>query len=116
MSPFEQFSHLLVMAVADNRMNEAELGFLSERALQLGNSSGQFHDALQQAVSGTASLSIPKGTAERHALLKDLVMMMAADGELADREKQLFAHIASVMEFGNEELHRVIDATIADNS
>jgi len=116
MTPLERLKHLLAMAAADNRMNEAELGFLSERATQLGISTDEFHDALQQAVRGKVPLSIPAGQAERRALLKDLVMMMAADGQLADREKQLFAHVATAMDIETDELHRVIDAAIAENS
>ena len=116
MTPLERFAHLLAMAAADDRMNEAELGFLGERAEALGISPGEFHDALAKAVGGHEHLAVPQGAAERRALLKDLVMMMAADGVLADREKELFAHVAATMEIDNDELHRIIDATIAENS
>lgn len=116
MTPLERFQHLLAMAAADERMNEAELGFLSERATALGVPHDQFCDALQAAVSGDTPLALPSSAAERRALLKDLVMMMAADGELEEREKKLFAHVASAMEIETDQLHRIIDATIAENS
>lgn len=116
MSPIERIRHLLAMAAADSRMNEAELGFLSERAFELGVSEDEFHQALQAAVKGDIQLTIPGGAAERRQLLKDLIMMMAADGELQDREKELFAHIAGAMELSTEDLHQVIDATIGENS
>ena len=114
MSPLDQFRHLLAMAAADERMNEAELGFLAQRAQELGVSQDEFYDALQAAVSGKVELMIPDGPAQRRGLLKDLVRMMAADGVLADKEKELFANVATAMEISHDELHQVIDATIAE--
>ncbi len=116
MSPLDRIRHLLAMAAADSRMNEAELGFLSERAVELGVEEEEFHRALQDAIKGDIQLAIPNSEAERRALLKDLIMMMAADGEIQDREKELFASIAATMDLDTESLHQVIDATIAENS
>ena len=115
MTPLERFQHLLVMAAADNRMSESELGYLAERAHELGITKEEFHDALQIAISGETNVVIPTGAADRRALLKDLILMMAADGELQDKERELFAQIAATMEVDTEELHRIIDATLAEN-
>ena len=101
--------------VTDKRMNESELAFLAERASELGISQDEFHDAMQRAVKGESQLAIPTGAAERRSLLKDLIKMMAADGVLDDLEKELFAQVAATMEIDTEELHRVIDATIAEH-
>ena len=116
MTPIDRFNHLLTMAAADKRMNEAELGSLSERAFELGISQEEFHNALQKAVVSEGELAIPTNPADRRALLKDLIRMMAADGVLDDREKELFAHVAATMELETDELHQVIDATIAEQS
>ncbi len=116
MNALERMQHLLAMAAADNRMNEAELGFLAERALELGISEVEFHNAMEAALAGNASLALPSSPAERRALIKDLLRMMAADGELQDREKELFANIASTMEIETDELHSIIDATLAEGS
>ena len=115
MTPLERFRHLLAMAAADERMNEAELGFLSERAVALGISEDEFHDALQAAVSGQESLAIPEGAAQRRALLKDLIRMMAADGRLDSREKELFGVVAATMGLSSDDVHAVVDATIAED-
>lgn len=115
MSPQDRFHHLLMMAAADQRMNEAELAFLSERAFELGISNEEFFEALERAAAGNGEMTIPASNAERRALLKDLILMMAADGVLDDREKALFAQVAAAMEIDTEDLHRVIDATIAEN-
>ena len=114
MTPLEQFQRLLNMAAADQRMHEAELGFLAERAMELGVTQDKFHDALQVAIRGEGELRIPTGAAARRALLKDLIRMMAADGEIAMREKELFAQVAATMEIETDELHRIIDATLAE--
>ena len=114
MTPMEQFQHLLNMAAADQRMNEAELGFLSQRASELGIREDEFHNALQRAIEGANELPVPTGAAARRTLLKDLIRMMAADGVMDKREKELFAHVAAVMEIETEELHRIIDATLAE--
>ena len=116
MTPLERFQHLLAMAAADERMHEDELGYLAERASELGISRDEFHNALEQAISGHVPLALPSGPAERRALLKDLIRMMAADGVLQGRERQLFAHVASALEVDTEELHQIIDATISENS
>ena len=116
MTPLERFQHLLAMAAADERMNEAELGFLSERAFELGITQDQFHDAMQIAVTSKAEIAIPKGAADRRALLKDLLLMMAADGNLDKREQDLFGHVAAAMGIETDELHRVIDTLIAEQS
>lgn len=114
MTPLDQFQFLLAMAAADERMNEAELGFLAERAHELGINQEEFHDALQKAISGLTSLPLPSGAAERRALLKDLIRMMAADGILDDREKEMFAQVATTLEIESDEVHRIIDATLAE--
>ncbi len=114
MTPIDRFYHLLTMAAADKKVNEAELGFLAERAFELGISNEDFHEALQRAVKSEGELTIPPGAADRRSLLKDLIRMMAADGEMDAREKELFAHVAAVMEISTEDLHQVIDATLAE--
>lgn len=115
MTPLDRLRHLLAMAAADNRMNEAELGFLSERAVELGVTEDEFHQVLQDAVKGEIQLPIPTAPAERRALLKDLILMMAADGDLEKREKEMFASVAVAMDMTAEDMHKVIDATIAEN-
>lgn len=116
MSPAEQFRHLLAMAAADGRMNESELGFLSSRAVQLGVTDDQFESMLEQAIAGEVDLEIPTDQRERRRLLKDLIRMMAADGHLDQREKKLFAVVAASMQLSNDDLHQVIDATLAEGA
>ena len=115
MDALQTMRHLLAMAAADQRINEAELGFLIEHASKMGITESQFREVLHAAVSGEIDLEIPESEAGRRKLLKDLVMMMAADGHLADKEKELFAVIAVSMDLSTDVLHRIIDTTIAEN-
>jgi len=116
MEPAELFRHILAMAAADGHINDAELEFLSNRAMQLGIKDDEFEQMLQDIIQNKSTLEIPPDKGDRRTLMKDLVRMMAADGKLDQREKMLFARIAAVMDLSNEELHHVIDATLAEGS
>ncbi|MCA9151405.1 MAG: hypothetical protein KDA92_18965 [Planctomycetales bacterium] len=110
------FLNLLIMAAADGSIAESELGLLAHRAAEWGITDEQFEDALEKAASGRAELTVPNDPAERKLLLKELVRMMAADGKLSDSEKQLFAVFSSASGIGDEELNRLIDEVIGDDS
>ena len=45
-------------------------------------------------------------------MLKELIHMMAADGELAETEKQLFATAAARMDISGDELNDIIDSIL----
>ena len=72
----------------------------------------QFEEAIRFAKSGEAKMTIPEGQEERRRLLRDLIRMMAADGELASVEKQLFAEAAARMGIKPDELEKTIDELI----
>ncbi len=65
MIPLDRFRYILAMAAADERMNESELEFLSNRAMQLGITDDQFEAALKEAIEGKADLDIPSDPPER---------------------------------------------------
>ena len=102
------------MAAADGKIREAELRMLSDRAMQWGITDDEFEEALQFAMSGTAELHIPNSKEDRYAILKDLMRMMAADGEMAVAERKLFAHAAGALEINDEELNQIIDEVVDD--
>jgi uncharacterized tellurite resistance protein B-like protein len=109
MTSNELFRNLMVMAAADGRMTEEEAGFLSQRAKRWGISEEQFADAMVFSVSKDAVVSIPETHGERRQLLMEMMRMMAADGELADIEKDLFAVAAGTMQVSAEEVDEIID-------
>ena len=114
MNPADNFRNLLLMAASDGRMTEPELRLLSDRAAQLGVTDDQFKDALVDAISGRATLSLPNCVDERIEILKDLLRMMAADGKITDSERQLFALASGVMKLTADRLNDLIDELLEE--
>ena len=112
MERFELFKNLMVMAAADKKFTDEEVEFLALRSSRWGISDKQFEEAFRFAKSGEAKMTIPEGQEERMRLLRDLICMMAADGELAPVEKQLFAEAAARMGIKPDELDKTIDELI----
>ena len=104
--------NLLVMAAADGSMTESEIGFLSDRAEKWSIPEDEFAAAIRYAISDDAQLILPATRDERVAMLQELIRMMAADGQLADVEKELFATAAVTMGFSNNELKELIDSVL----
>ena len=103
------------MAAVDDRMSEAEMRLLSDRAIQWGITNAQFEAALQEVLAGQAELTIPKSKSDRHALLKGLIRVMAADGRLSSAERKLFALAAVSMDVSAEEVNMLIDSVLAED-
>ena len=111
MDRLEMFRNLMVMAAADGSFTDAEVTYLANRANRLGLASDQFTEALTYALNNQdAEISIPDDHQSRVQLLKELLTMMGADGQVADVEKQLFAVAAARMEIGEDELNEIIDS------
>ncbi len=71
--------------------------------------------ALTFARSPEAALAVPVLRSQKREILADLLRMMAVDGEIAEQERSLFALAAATMEFGQEELNRLIDEVLNRN-
>lgn len=114
MTQAELFRNLLIMAAVDGSMAESELRLLSDRATQWGISDDDFEQAIQDAIRGTAELTIPTDPAERSQLLKEMICMMAADGRLASKQKELLALATTALGVSPEELNSLIDSLLDD--
>ena len=112
MDRFEKFKNLFVMAAADGSLSQEEVGFLAERSRRWGLTDQQFTTAIEYSMSPEATLSIPDDPRDRKEMLRDLVRIMAADGELMDIEKQLFAVAAAEMDISDEELNELFDSLL----
>ena len=112
MDRLEKLKNLFVMAAADGNLSQEEVGFLADRSKRWGLTDDQFTAAIQYAMSPEATLSIPQDKRDRKDMLRDLVRIMAADGELADIEKQLFAIAAAEMDISDEELNELFDSLL----
>ncbi|HUG70377.1 MAG TPA: TerB family tellurite resistance protein [Pirellulaceae bacterium] len=106
--------NLLVMAAADGSLTEREIAFLSDRRTRWGVPEDVFADAIRYAISDVAELEIPDSYEERVEMLQDLLRMMAADGNLAEVEKQLFAAASVAMNISGDELEEIIDSVLSE--
>jgi len=104
--------NLVVMSAADGSLSEEEISFLIDRCSSLGLSEDDLEKAIAFALSDEASLVLPKERAEQEAVLEDLMRMMAADGQLAESEKRLFALSAAKMGFPSNQLDTLIDRLV----
>ena len=112
MDKLEKFTNLLVMAAADGSLVDREIAFLSERSKHWDISDHDFAAAIQYAIQPDAQLTVPETEEEKIAMLEDLLRMMAADGQLAETEKKLFATAAAQMQVDQQQLDRMIDSLI----
>ena len=114
MSRFQLIRNLLAMAAADGSLTQGELELLSDRAIRWGISESEFVMALDYAVRPDAEVEVPAGDDDRRELLKEMLHVMAADGQLNESEKSLFASVSACMEIGQDELNEIIDETLGE--
>lgn len=114
MQPMDALRYLLIMAASDGKIVREELRLLTHRAVAWGISDAQFEAMLDEAISGKTELLRPNTDREREGLVKELIYMMAADGQLTDLEKKFFASFASHVGILPSELNTVIDKAIQD--
>lgn len=112
MEPLDMFKNLVVMAAADRAFAQEEIDFLSARAHALGLTDDDFRAVLDFAISGDATIDLPVAEEDRLELLRELIRMMAADGVLAEQEKELFASVAAKMDIGEARLNELIDSVL----
>lgn len=112
MDHHDLFNNLMVMAAADGKLTDGEIALLAQRARKWGISRGEVAAAADYAASGDAEFVFPPTVEERRELLTELIRVMAADGELADIERKLFALAASAMDVSNDELNEILDSLL----
>ncbi len=112
MERLDLLKNLVVMSSADGSLSEEEIALLIDRCSALGLTEDDLEKAISFALSSQASLALPKERSEQEAVLEDLMRMMAADGQLAESEKRLFALAAAKMGFPAEDLESLIDKLV----
>ncbi len=109
MERLTQLKFLLVMAASDGGLAPEELRMLSDRAKDWGVDLDEFEQIVTEATGDEIELDIPTSREDRILLLTDVIRMMGADGVLHEKEKELFALMATKLEFTNEEVNQLID-------
>ncbi|GIW98314.1 MAG: hypothetical protein KatS3mg111_1647 [Pirellulaceae bacterium] len=114
MQRLDHLKNLVIMAAADGALSENEIALLIDRCRELGLQEEDLESAIAFALSEQASLRLPVDREEQDQMLSDLIRMMAADGQLREVEKRLFALAAARMGIAKDELDALIDRLLAE--
>lgn len=100
------------MSAADGSLSENEIALLVDRCHELGLTEEHLEKAIAFALSRKSTMALPTNQDEQESVLEDLIRMMAADGQLAESEKRLFALAAAKMRFPEPRLNALIERLV----
>ena len=115
MSHLELFHSLVNLAAVDNKFTDEEIQFLAERAEKWNISSDEFETAIAGISTGELQVKIPESFEDRVVMLKEMVRLMAVDGELAETEKRLCAYASGRMDFTTQQFAQILDEVIQES-
>jgi uncharacterized tellurite resistance protein B-like protein len=110
MDYLERLKNLMIMAAIDRKLTDEEMELLLRRSRQWQIDPEEFAAAMQYASDEEATLTLPDDHQERLGMLREMMQVMVADGELAELEKQMFAVAAAHMGVTDAELDQLIDS------
>ena len=114
MEKLEIFHSLVNLAAIDHKFTDEEIQFLVVRAERWDIPTSEFETALAGLSEGTVEVTIPESHHDRVVLLKEMVRLMAVDGELAENEKTLCAQASGRMDFTPQQFAQILDEVIAE--
>ena len=112
MDKLDLLKNLVIMSAADGSFSAEEIALLVDRAASMGLNEEDLEKSISFALSNQAALVLPTDPAEQEGVLEDLIRMMAADGNLSEPEKRLFALTTAKMGFPCERLDALIDRLV----
>jgi uncharacterized tellurite resistance protein B-like protein len=115
MNRIDQLKNLVIMAAADGRLTQSEIALLIDRCAELGLNESDLESAIDYALSENPALKLPTTKEEKEELLTDLLRVMAADGQLREVEKRLFAVAAAKMSVSQADIEALIDRLVGSN-
>lgn len=116
MNHLELFQNLVNLAAVDGRFAEEEVEMLARRAEFWGIESQEFETSLAGISSGTIEIRLPDSQAERIQLMKEMIRLMAVDGNLHESEKRLCATASARMDFSSHEFNSMVDQVLRELS
>lgn len=105
----DMFQNLVLMAAADGKLTDEEVNMLGNRAARWGLTDEEVDKAIRNANNPDWQLAVPATDIERIEMLREMIRMMAADGEMSHAEKRLCAVAAAVMEISPEQFEQILD-------
>ncbi|MGN6134472.1 MAG: TerB family tellurite resistance protein [Aureliella sp.] len=112
MNALDHLKNMVIMAAADGSLSEHEIALLIDRCGRLGLQEEDLEKAIAFALGEGAKLRLPVDRSEQDTMLGELIRMMAADGQLLEVEKRLFALAAAKMGIEKRDLDALIDALV----
>lgn len=116
MDKVELFHSLVNLAAADKKFTEEEIKFLVNRAEQWGIANDEFETAMAGISTGELQVKIPDGHDDRVLMMKEMMRLISADGELAEMEKQICAQASAKMDFTSQQFNDILDEVIGEAS
>lgn len=116
MERIELFHSLVNLAASDGKFTDEEIRFLADRAEKWQIPKGEFETALAGISEGNFELKVPDGYESRVEMMKEMLRLVASDGELADMEKHICSLVAGKMEFSSSEFDEILKSVIAENA
>ena len=112
----DTFHSLVNLAAVDKKFTEEEIHFLIERAERWGISNDEFETALAGISTGEIAVTLPEKHEDRVGLLKEMIRLMAADGEMAETEKRLCASASAQMDFTSVQFSEILEEVIKERN
>ncbi len=113
MEKLELFQNLVNLAAADGKFRDQEVEFLVNRAEKWGISSEDFESILVGIRSNGAEFTIPEDANAKELMLKEMIRIVASDGELAEVEKKVLANASAQMGYSPETFSTILDSVIS---
>ena len=112
MDKLELFRNLVNLAAADTKFTDEEVQFLAERAERWEISNDEFETTIAGIYEGGIDLQLPEAHSDRVTLMKEMIRLMAADGEIAEMEKHLCSVASSKMDFTSQQFNEILQSVI----
>lgn len=116
MSKQQLFHNLVQLAAVDGKFAEEEIQYLVARAEEWGIPNEEFETALASLTNEEIELGLPDEKPDRIEMMRQMILLMAVDGELAETEKRLCAAASASMELTSDEFSAIVDSLIKRES
>jgi uncharacterized tellurite resistance protein B-like protein len=110
----ELFHNLVNLAAIDAKFSDEEINFLVERANRWGIPNEEFETAMAGISTGEIQVNIPDSHEDRVELMKEMLRLIAVDGEMADTEKRLCATVSGRMDFTSQQFSEILNEVIEE--
>ncbi|QEG24499.1 hypothetical protein [Mariniblastus fucicola] len=114
MNPIQLFHNLINLAAVDQKFTDEEIDYLIDVANQHNIPSEEFETALTGIREGMIEVKLPESDDDRKHLMKEMIKLMAVDGDLNEMEKRLCAQCSARMDFTPAQFEAILDEVLSE--